>query len=258
MSLLPRPAPGGQDRREEPAGERLHPSASLLRCAPVPPASEPPVAARHEGLGACPPPGVPEMRTPTRIAPDRPRVHRRLRWDEETYGSHVPALQSGEVTMGTTTKPLIRELDRAECEAILARNHVGRLAYARGNHIDIEPLHYVYSDGWIYGRTSEGRKIETTGYTWWPIVFEVDEVEALFRWRSVVVHGGFYSLPGKGMDWQVEEWQRGVELLRTLIPETFTDDDPVAFRTILFRISVQEISGRSAIPEGEDDGGGVP
>ena len=33
--------------------------------------------------------------------------------------------------------------------------------------------------------------------------------------------------------------------------ETFTEDDPVAFRTILFRIAVLEVSGREARPGGE-------
>jgi uncharacterized protein len=87
-----------------------------------------------------------------------------------------------------------------------------------------------------------------TGYTWWPVAFEVDEVEELFRWRSVVVHGGFYTLPQLGAHWEVEEWKRGVEALRTVLPETFTDEDPVAFRDIMFRIAVQEISGREALP----------
>lgn len=153
--------------------------------------------------------------------------------------------------MSTTRAPRIRSLDRAEIDQILARNHVGRLAYAWKNQVDIEPLHYVYDDGWIYGRTSSGTKLDAVGYTWWPVAFEVDEVEELFRWRSVVVHGGFYVLPENGAQWEQDEWRRGVELLRQLIPETFSDDDPVAFRTVVFRIAVQEASGREATP-GDD------
>jgi uncharacterized protein len=152
--------------------------------------------------------------------------------------------------MSTIAKPVFRKLARDQCEAILARNHVGRLAYSRANRVDIEPVHYVYGDGWIYGRTSQGTKIEMTGYSWWPVAFEVDEVEDLFSWRSVVVHGGFYTIPSHGTPWQVEQWNKGVDLLRTLIPETFTKADPVGFRTIMFRIAVQEITGREALPGG--------
>ena len=147
----------------------------------------------------------------------------------------------------TPVQPVIRALDRAECEQLLARNHVGRLAYASQNHVDIEPLHYVFHEGWIYGRTSHGTKMDAVGYTWWPVAFEVDEVEEIFRWRSVVVHGGFYTLDDEDRV-QGEEWARGVELLRTLVPETFTEDDPVAFRTVVFRMAVQEATGREAVP----------
>lgn len=154
--------------------------------------------------------------------------------------------------MSSRGAPRFRVLDRAECDAILARNHVGRIAYARGNRVDVEPVHYVMDGGWLYGRTSHGAKLETTGYSWWPVAFEVDEVEELFRWRSVVVHGGFYTIPQAGLDGADEEWERAVELLRTLIPETFTPDDPVAFRRVLFRVAVQEVEGREAVPGGEE------
>lgn len=60
--------------------------------------------------------------------------------------------------MSTVAAPIFRELGRSEIDALLARNNVGRMAYARGSHIDIEPLHYVYASGWLYGRTSPGRK----------------------------------------------------------------------------------------------------
>jgi len=150
--------------------------------------------------------------------------------------------------MSPSPAPRFRALGRDECIALLARNHVGRIAYAWRNQVEIEPLHYVYDDGWLYGRTSHGAKLETTGTDWWPVAFEVDEVEELFRWRSVVVHGGFYTVEDDGLELHAQEWRRGVELLRTLIPETFTADDPVAFRTVVFRMAVQELSGREAVP----------
>lgn len=150
--------------------------------------------------------------------------------------------------MTTTSAPVIRELDQDEIEAILTRNHVGRIAYGRGSRIDIEPIHYVYADGWIYGRTSPGAKLDTTGFSWWPVAFEVDEVEALFQWRSVIVHGGFYTLKHDGADWERREWRLALDALRGLIPETLTENDPTPFRDVLFRIAVQEATGRQAEP----------
>jgi nitroimidazol reductase NimA-like FMN-containing flavoprotein (pyridoxamine 5'-phosphate oxidase superfamily) len=150
--------------------------------------------------------------------------------------------------MSDDKKPGFRTLSREECTAILARNHVGRLAYAVENRVEIKPLNYVHHDGWIYGRTSQGAQLAATSASWAPVAFEVDEVEELFRWRSVVVHGGFYTMPDDSRALHDEEWWQGVLLLRTLIPETFTGDDPVRFRMVLFRLAVQEITGREAVP----------
>lgn len=149
--------------------------------------------------------------------------------------------------MNPTERPQFRKLDSAEIHRLLSRNHVGRIAYARGTSIDIEPLHYVYAEGWLYGRTSRGVKLETTGESWWPAAFEVDEIEGLFQWRSVVVHGGFYTLDPERSAWERREWERAVERLRTLIPETFTPSDPTPHRDVVFRIAVQEVSGREAV-----------
>ena len=148
--------------------------------------------------------------------------------------------------MSTTAAPRFRSLSRSEIDALLARNHVGRMAYARGSHIDIEPMHYVYANGWLYGRTSSGRKLEVAAREWWPVAFEVDEVDDVFTWRSAVIHGGFYTLDPQGADWEREEAAKATELLRRLVPGTLTDDDPVPSRNILFRIAVQEVTGRAA------------
>jgi nitroimidazol reductase NimA-like FMN-containing flavoprotein (pyridoxamine 5'-phosphate oxidase superfamily) len=150
--------------------------------------------------------------------------------------------------MTDANHPRIRDLNREECERILGRNRVGRLAYSRQNRVDIEPLHYVFHDGWIYGRTSHGAKLQSTGNEWWPVAFEVDEVEDVFQWRSVVVHGGFYVVDEHGPDWESASWRRGVELLRQIVPETFTEGDPVPHRRVVFRIALQEVTGREAEP----------
>jgi nitroimidazol reductase NimA-like FMN-containing flavoprotein (pyridoxamine 5'-phosphate oxidase superfamily) len=146
------------------------------------------------------------------------------------------------------SNPRFRTLSRQECTSILARNHVGRLAWAVGSRVEIKPVNYVHHEGWLYGRTSLGAHLEASATTWAPVAFEVDEVEEIFRWRSVVVHGGLYTVVDDGVALHDEEWWHGVQLLRTLVPETFTGRDPVGFRGVLFRIAVQEVTGREAVP----------
>ena len=140
-------------------------------------------------------------------------------------------------------RPSFVELSRPECEAILARHHVGRIAYSFNDRVDIEPIHYAFGDGWLYGRTSEGTKMATVDHNKW-VALEVDEVNGPFDWRSVVVHGALYRLTRDSH--KEEDIARAVELLRSVEPEIGTDDDPVPSRKIIFRIHVDEIRGKAA------------
>jgi nitroimidazol reductase NimA-like FMN-containing flavoprotein (pyridoxamine 5'-phosphate oxidase superfamily) len=119
--------------------------------------------------------------------------------------------------MSTHGIPDIRELDNEAIDAILARNNVGRIAYTFRDRVDIEPIHYVYEDGWIYGRTSQGTKLATIRHNYW-VAFEVDEVEEIFRWRSIVIHGGFYNLTEDESPRSHELRALAVDILRRRIP----------------------------------------
>ncbi len=141
---------------------------------------------------------------------------------------------------------LIRELTRPEIDEVLGRNHVGRIAFSFRDRVDIEPIHYVYNDGWIYGRTQPGTKLTVVQHNYW-VAFEVDEVEDLFGWRSVVIRGGFYILLDEGTEQTRALREQAIEQIRRLTPEAFTERDPVPFRDIVFRIAVQEAEGRATI-----------
>lgn len=145
----------------------------------------------------------------------------------------------------STPHPTFRELDRGTCERILGRNHVARLAFSFHDRVDIEPIHYVYDEGWLFGRTSPGSMLLTISHSHW-IALEVDEITAIFDWRSVVVHGTFLTLDPEGPGVEARAWERGLSLLRELVPETGTTSDPVAFRTVMFRIHIDKVTGRAA------------
>lgn len=145
----------------------------------------------------------------------------------------------------STTRPQFTELSRTACEALLARKHVARLAYSFHDRVDIEPVHYRYVDGWLYARTSAGAKLDVLRHHPW-VAFEVDEIEGTFEWRSVVGHGAFFVFDPKGSQFEARAWQRAIEALRAVVPQTCTHGDPVPFRTTVFGVHVDDLRGRAA------------
>ena len=121
-----------------------------------------------------------------------------------------------------TLMPKFSDLTSKECRQLLERHHAGRLAFTFHDRVDIEPIHYVFHDGWLYGRTSPGSKLEPLGHNHW-VAFEVDEAEDVFTWRSVVVHGALYLLAPDGPAREAEAWERAIELLQDLVPGTWTN-----------------------------------
>jgi nitroimidazol reductase NimA-like FMN-containing flavoprotein (pyridoxamine 5'-phosphate oxidase superfamily) len=146
-----------------------------------------------------------------------------------------------------THRPTFASLDRAAIDALLARHHVARLAYSRRDRVDIEPIHYVYLDGWVYLRTQPGTKLATLAHNPW-VALEVDETRALFDWESVVVRGRLSRLEDGPHDDGRRRYAAAVAALRALIPTALTDADPTPERTILCALHVDEVDGRRATP----------
>lgn len=146
--------------------------------------------------------------------------------------------------------PLLRVVDNFKaCEAILNGNSVGRIAFALQDRVSIVPVHYVYDNGWIYGRTAAGGKLREILRNR-RVAFEVDEHTQLFAWRSVVVRGPFYLIEPGTLPSERRVYAKAVSLMRRLVPSALSDTDPVLFRDQLFRIRVAEISGRTSEPTG--------
>jgi hypothetical protein len=130
-------------------------------------------------------------------------------------------------------------------ECVLTRNHVGRVAFLADARVEVRPVHYVYADGAIFGRTSYGMK-----YLSWllrsDVVFEVDEVEGLLDWRSIVLRGTLSMLRPRGPSGEAFNYWNAVAAIRTVVPAAFTQRDPVPYRGAVFRIQPSEMTGRES------------
>jgi nitroimidazol reductase NimA-like FMN-containing flavoprotein (pyridoxamine 5'-phosphate oxidase superfamily) len=143
--------------------------------------------------------------------------------------------------------PVFRDLDFGEIEAMLKEHSYGRLAFTFRERVDIEPIHYVYDSGWLVCRTGPGTKLTQLAHHPW-VAFEIDEVHALFEWRSVVVKGTVYFPEPDGSTTNDETWQSSVNALRRLVPTALMPNDPTPGRTVVFRIHIDEMHGRAAGP----------
>jgi uncharacterized protein len=141
--------------------------------------------------------------------------------------------------------PTLGTLEARKCEELLKRQDVGRLAFALQDRVGIVPVHYVYDEGWIYGRTEpEGKLVPILRNR--RVAFEVDEIHGMFSWQSVVVHGSLYLIESDAGEREKATHDKAVQLLRRILPTTLGKADPVPFRDQLFRIAVSEITGRFA------------
>ena len=147
--------------------------------------------------------------------------------------------------MTTRPTPTFLEMDRDEIEQILARNHVGRLAFSFKDRVDIQPLSYAFEAPWIYLRTEEGAKVSTLTHNRWA-AFEVDEIEGPFDWRSVIVRGAVELMDPVHGSTDEKTYRRAIALLRRLVPGALTENDPVPFRDVVMRMHMDEVTGRRA------------
>lgn len=100
---------------------------------------------------------------------------------------------------------MIRTLEASEIEALLHEATVGRIGGRDALGPYIVPVTYAYEDGCIYGHSAVGRKVRMMRAD--PeVCFEVDVVEDLARWRSVVAMGTYEELHG-------EAAQHGMQVL---------------------------------------------
>src|SRR5687767_4324701 len=90
---------------------------------------------------------------------------------------------------------LIHELNRAECFALLQRNSVGRLGYARFEQPHIVPIHFSFDAdrNYVYGFSTVGEKVDSMRRN--PrVCLEVDEIVDKNHWTTVLVVGRYREI----------------------------------------------------------------
>ena len=88
---------------------------------------------------------------------------------------------------------------------LLKSELIGRVGCFDGNKVYVVPITYAYDNGYIYGHTKDGLKIQIMRNN--PnVCFEIDWMKDLSNWKSVIVYGIFEELKG-------DEANKGLEIL---------------------------------------------
>jgi nitroimidazol reductase NimA-like FMN-containing flavoprotein (pyridoxamine 5'-phosphate oxidase superfamily) len=126
---------------------------------------------------------------------------------------------------------------------VLARNMVGRIAFAHRGHVNIAPMLYVFVDGWLYARADAAMRAAIRRNRW--VAVEVAEVKRVSDWQSVVVRGACYSTT-EDRSMADDASAQGIAHLRSKVPEMSSPGTTVRFRTAIYRVHVDELIGYSA------------
>ena len=146
---------------------------------------------------------------------------------------------------------MLGELSLDEIERVLESNVIGRIGCSGDNRIYVVPVTYVYENDSVIGHTAEGLKIELLRKN--PACcFQVDEVQNISSWRSIIAWGRFEELKGEEAE---KALAKLVEKLGPLMPN---EDGQLArmgpisssrvstqrYNSIMYRIRLTEKTGR--------------
>jgi uncharacterized protein len=94
---------------------------------------------------------------------------------------------------------MLGKLDESQIEELLRTSLVGRLGCHADGRTYVVPITYAYEDGAIIGHSTDGLKLRMMRKN--PSVcFEVDKMDDLSTWRSVIAWGRFEELIGNDAD----------------------------------------------------------
>jgi nitroimidazol reductase NimA-like FMN-containing flavoprotein (pyridoxamine 5'-phosphate oxidase superfamily) len=94
---------------------------------------------------------------------------------------------------------MMGDLTGAEIEDLLRRGRIGRIGCHAEGRTYIVPIAYAYDGECVVARSADGLKIRTMRAN--PAVcFEVDEIQGIDDWRSVIAWGTYEELWGSALE----------------------------------------------------------
>lgn len=138
---------------------------------------------------------------------------------------------------------MLGELSQNEVEQILHDGLIGRIGCHAYGKTYVVPITYAYDGKYVYGHSTEGMKLHMMRAN--PhVCFEVDAMDDLANWESVVAWGTFQELHG-------EEAREAMKILVDQIepriggpPGASAHPGASTQPAVLYRIHLEEKTGR--------------
>ena len=141
-------------------------------------------------------------------------------------------------------------LVNAEIDQILHHERLGRIGCYSDGKVYVVPTTFAYDGKYIYGHSREGQKIEMMRKN--PkVCFEIDVMEDMKNWKSVIVQGVYQELMGAAGEEAMLLFMKKLELntagdksLSSHGMVQFHHDEQSVVKTVVYRILVTEKTGR--------------
>jgi uncharacterized protein len=148
----------------------------------------------------------------------------------------------------------IVEISQDECQKLLKRVLIGRLACSFEDQPYVVPVCFTYEPERLYVFSTLGKKIEWMRQNPKVCVL-VDEIGNRSNWISVVVNGTYMELRDPQYTAEKEHARERLaehsEWWRTPVAERRETVVDVAIKTVFFRIDITSMSGLRGEPEAE-------
>jgi nitroimidazol reductase NimA-like FMN-containing flavoprotein (pyridoxamine 5'-phosphate oxidase superfamily) len=139
---------------------------------------------------------------------------------------------------------MLGELNREQTEQVLRSEVIGRIGCHSGGKTYVVPVTYAYFDGAVYGHSGPGMKLEMMRAN--PeVCFEVDDLENLSNWRSVIAWGRFEELHGEAaMNAMQKLADRLMPMMASETSQPHGSGGTGASQAVVYRINLREMTGR--------------
>lgn len=143
------------------------------------------------------------------------------------------------------------DLTNAECEEMLSQNYYGHLGCVDGEEPYVVPITYLYKDGFMYGFSTTGHKLDLLRKNS-RMCIQVDHVVSGDEWQSVICWGFFEEVldPKSAQDIKL---MLGEEFGQVLVQEGKQPVSPLVKNlhkeqgndSIVYRMKPYRITGKS-------------